>query len=179
MSEKILPVLTLKSANLLLKESVVIKSKHSCTSSTSDFDLDDDCVNIFQNGFWSTVESKNHQITNLQKSQSPVTSDLGDSNRGSSPEEESIINQQSPDHIFKKDDIIILKDDAIIPKEATTEKVELPNLTIKIEKSKNLPKQGECFHGCFIKMHNYHYKVIIFVSCITQVPINEYLGPNK
>ena len=106
MSEKILPVLTLKSANLLLKESV-IKSKHSYTSSTSDFDLDDDCVNIFQNGFWSTVESKNHQITNLQKSQSPVTSDLGDSNRGSSPEEESIINQQSPDHISKKDDAII------------------------------------------------------------------------
>ena len=77
MSEKILPVLTLKSANLLLKESV-IKSKHSFTSNTSDFDLDDDCVNIFQNGFWNTVESKNHQITNhLQKSQSPVTSDLG------------------------------------------------------------------------------------------------------
>ena len=138
MSEKILPVLTLKSANLLLKESV-IKSKHSCTSSTSDFDLDDDCVNIFQNGFWNTVESKNHQITNLQKSQSPVTSDLGDSNRGSSPEEESIIKQQSPDHIFKKDDIIILKDDAIIPKEATTENVALLNLAIK---SENLPKQG-------------------------------------
>ena len=59
MSEKILPVLTLKSANLLLKESV-IKSKHSCTSSTSDFDLDDDCVNIFQNGFWSTVEWLHH-----------------------------------------------------------------------------------------------------------------------
>ena len=144
MSEKILPVLTLKSANLLLKESV-IKSKHSCTSSTSDFDLDDDCVNIFQNGFWSTVESKNHQITNLQKSQSPVTSDLGDSNRGSSPEEESIINQQSPDHISKKDEEIILKDDAIIPKETITENVALPNLAIKIEKSKNLPKQGGCF----------------------------------
>ena len=140
MSEKILPVLTLKSANLLLKESV-IKSKYSFTS-TSDFDLDDDCVNIFQNGFWSTVESKNHQITNLQKSQSPVTSDLGDSNRGSSPEEESIIMQQSPDHISKKDD-------AIIPKEATTENVALPNLAIKIEKSENLPKQGGCFHGCF------------------------------
>ena len=145
MSEKILPVLTLKSANLLLKESVM-KSKHSFTSSTSDFDLDDDCVNIFQNGFWSTVESKNHQITNLQKSQSPVTSDLGDSNRGSSPEEESIINQQSPDHISKKDDTIILKDDAvilkdeaIIPKEATTENVALLNLAIK---SENLPKQG-------------------------------------
>ena len=135
MSEKILPVLTLKSANLLLKESV-IKSKHSYTS-TSDFDLDDDCVNIFQNGFWSTVESKNHQITNLQKSQSPVTSDLGDSNRGSSPEEESIIKE--PDHISKKDD-------AIIPKEAVTENVALPNLAIKIEKSKNLPKQGRCFH---------------------------------
>ena len=138
MSEKILPVLTLKSSNLLLKESVM-KSKHSFTSSTSDFDLDDDCVNIFQNGFWSTVESKNHQITNLQKSQSPVTSDLGDSNRGSSPEEESIINQQSPDHISKKDDTIILKDDAIIPKEATTENVALLNLAIK---SENLPKQG-------------------------------------
>ena len=137
MSEKILPVLTLKSANLLLKESV-IKSKHSFTS-TSDFDLDDDCVNIFQNGFWSTVESKNHQITNLQKSQSPVTSDLGDSNQGSSPEEESIIKQQSPDHISKKDD-------AIIPKEATTENVALPNLAIKKEKSESLPKQGGCFH---------------------------------
>ena len=109
MSEKILPVLTLKSANLLLKESV-IKSKHSFTSNTSDFDLDDDCVNIFQNGFWNTVESKNnHQITNLQKSQSPVTSDLGDSNRGSSPEEESIIKEQSPDHISKKHDAIIPK----------------------------------------------------------------------
>ena len=108
MSENVLPVLTLKSANLLLKESV-LKSKHSCTSTTSDFDLDDDCVNIFQNGFWNTVESKNHQITNhLQKSQSPVTSDLGDSNRGSSPEEESIIfKKQSPDHISKKDDAII------------------------------------------------------------------------
>ena len=138
MSEKILPVLTLKSANLLLKESVM-KSKHSFTSSTSDFDLDDDCVNIFQNGFWNTVESKNHQITNLQKSQSPVTSDLGDSNRGSSPEEESIIKEQSPDNISKKDDTIILKDDAMIPKEATTENVALPNLAIK---SENLPKQG-------------------------------------
>ena len=107
MSEKIVPVLTLKSELLLLKESVV-KSKHSCT--TSDFDLDDDCVNIFQNGFWNTVESKNHQITNpLQKSQSPVTSDLGDSNRGSSPEEESIIKEQSPDHISKKHDAIIPK----------------------------------------------------------------------
>ena len=109
MSENVLPVLTLKSANLLLKESV-LKSKHSCTSTTSDFDLDDDCVNIFQNGFWNTVESKNHQITNhLQKSQSPVTSDLGDSNRGSSPEEESIIKEQSPDHISKKHDAIIPK----------------------------------------------------------------------
>ena len=144
MSEKILPVLTLKSTNLLLKESV-IKSKYSCTS-TSDFDLDDDCVNIFQNGFWSTVESKNHQITNLQKSQSPVTSDLGDSNRGSSPEEESIIQEQSPDHISKrddtiilKDDTIILKDDAIIPKEAITENVALPNLAIK---SENLSIKG-------------------------------------
>ena len=144
MSEKILPVLTLKSPNLLLKESV-IKSKHSFTSNTSDFDLDDDCVNIFQNGFWNTVESKNnHQITNpLQKSQSPVTSDLGDSNQGSSPEEESIINQQSPDHISKKDDTIILKDDAIISKETTTENVALPNPAIK---SENLPKQGGCFH---------------------------------
>ena len=136
MSEKILPVLTLKSANLLLKESV-IKSKHSFTSNTSDFDLDDDCVNIFQNGFWNTVESKNnHQITNLQKSQSPVTSDLGDSNRGSSPEEESIIKEQSPDHISKKDDAIILK-------EAITENVAFPNPAIK---SENLPKQGGCFH---------------------------------
>ena len=128
MSEKILPVLKLKSELLLLKESVV-KSKHSCA--TSDFDLDDDCVNIFQNGFWSTVESKNqnHILTPLQqKSQSPVTSDLGDSNRGSSPEE-SIITKQSPDHISKKDD-------AIIQKEATTENA------IKIEKSENLSKQG-------------------------------------
>ena len=133
MSEKILPVLTLKSANLLLKESV-IKSKHSFTSNTSDFDLDDDCVNIFQNGFWNTVESKNHQITNhLQKSQSPVTSDLGDSNRGSSPEEESIIKEQSPDHISNKEDTIILKDDAI-----------MPNLAIK---SETLPKQGGCHGG--------------------------------
>jgi hypothetical protein len=135
MSEKIVPVLTLKSELLLLKESVV-KSKHSCT--TSDFDLDDDCVNIFQNGFWSTVESKNqnHLLTPLQqKSQSPVTSDLGDSNRGSSPEEESIITKQSPDHISKKDD-------AIIPKEATTENVALSNPAIKIEKSEKLPKQG-------------------------------------
>ena len=132
MSEKILPVLTLKSANLLLKESV-IKSKHSFTSNTLDFDLDDDCVNIFQNGFWNTVESKNHQITNLQKSQSPVTSDLGDSNRGSSPEEESIIKEQSPDHISNKEDTIILKDDAI-----------MPNLAIK---SETLPKQGGCHGG--------------------------------
>ena len=64
MSEKN-PVLTMKPKLLLLIDNPIM-------SPSSDIDLDDDSVDIFQNGFWKTVQSKNQflktqEIPELQR----------------------------------------------------------------------------------------------------------------